>query len=40
MRSAPRLPPPSMTAIGIPGAITQLPVTPQRLHAILKAAKS
>jgi carbon-monoxide dehydrogenase large subunit/6-hydroxypseudooxynicotine dehydrogenase subunit gamma len=26
-------------AIGIPGAITQLPVTPQRLHAILKAAK-
>ena len=27
-------------AIGIPGAITQLPVTPQRLHAILKAAKS
>jgi carbon-monoxide dehydrogenase large subunit/6-hydroxypseudooxynicotine dehydrogenase subunit gamma len=27
-------------AIGIPGAITQLPVTPQRLHAILKAAES
>jgi carbon-monoxide dehydrogenase large subunit/6-hydroxypseudooxynicotine dehydrogenase subunit gamma len=26
-------------AIGIPGAITHLPVTPQRLHAILKAAK-
>jgi len=25
-------------AIGIPGAITELPVTPQRLHAILKAS--
>jgi carbon-monoxide dehydrogenase large subunit len=25
-------------AIGIPGAITELPVTPQRLHAILKGA--
>jgi carbon-monoxide dehydrogenase large subunit/6-hydroxypseudooxynicotine dehydrogenase subunit gamma len=27
-------------AIGVPGAITELPVTPQRLHAILKPAKS
>jgi carbon-monoxide dehydrogenase large subunit/6-hydroxypseudooxynicotine dehydrogenase subunit gamma len=26
-------------AVGIPGAITQLPVTPQRLHAILKTAR-
>ncbi|QJP16003.1 xanthine dehydrogenase family protein molybdopterin-binding subunit [Starkeya sp. ORNL1] len=26
-------------AIGLPGAVTQLPVTPQRLHALLRAAR-